>query len=153
MIRAVDVSGLAAQVHGGVAVVVAVCDAELRPEIGRGWGPRLAADGSRLTLCVSADPGSPFASGLVPGAAMAVTLSRPSTYRSVQLKGRVEHVAAPDPDQLELVEEHVRDFCAEVEPLGLPDAGRLRRHDLVAVTLEVRERYDQTPGPNAGARL
>jgi hypothetical protein len=57
--------------------------------------------------------------------------------------------------QLERVDAHVAAFVAEVEPVGLPAelARRYVHYDFIAITVAVRERYDQTPGPHAGARV
>jgi hypothetical protein len=53
------------------------------------------------------------------------------------------------------VEEHLAAFGRDVEQVGMPgDSGRrLIDRRLAAVTVAVRELYDQTPGPNAGAPL
>jgi hypothetical protein len=48
---------LAAFLHQGVAIVVATRDDEGRPEVSRGWGPRVGDDGTEVTLCVAAAPG------------------------------------------------------------------------------------------------
>jgi hypothetical protein len=77
--------------------------------------------------------------------AIAVTCSRPSTYRTVQLKGVATELGDPTGGQLEAVQRHLDSFIREVETvLGA---------DLLSVTFEVREVFEQTPGPKAGERL
>ena len=49
---------------GGVAVLVSTRDSDLQPEIVRAWGPEVSADGSSLTVCVPAAPGSRTAANL-----------------------------------------------------------------------------------------
>jgi hypothetical protein len=140
---------------GGVAVVVATRDQQLRPAITRGWGRDAPGEGAALTLCVSAAPGSQTLSNLEDNGAVAVTFSLPTSYRTVQVKGAVVDLCAPTADHLARVEEHVAAFVDEVERVGVPRAlaRRFVGPDLVAVCVAVRELYDQTPGPNAGRRL
>jgi hypothetical protein len=146
---------VAAFLVGGVAIVVATRDDELRPEIARGWGPAVAEDRASVTLCVGVAPDSRTRANLEGNGAVAATFSQPSTYRTVQLKGGAVDVTEPDGKQLARVQEHLEAFVDEVRQVGLePDRGRaLLEPELLAVTFDVRELYDQTPGPNAGARL
>jgi len=141
-------------VAGGVATIVATRDERLRPSIARAWGVKISDDGSALTLCVEAPDDSPTRSNLIPAAPIAVTCSRPTTYRTVQLKGEVTAVRAPEAGDLASVDEHVGAFSREAEKLGLAaDCGRrLLGPELLAVGIRVHEIYDQTPGPGAGGR-
>jgi nitroimidazol reductase NimA-like FMN-containing flavoprotein (pyridoxamine 5'-phosphate oxidase superfamily) len=139
----------------GVAVVVATCDARLRPAIARAWGISVSSDGTEATLCVSAPAGSKTRANLGSNAAIAVTCSQPSTYRTVQLKGRVVEIGGTSDEQLARVDAHVEAFSREAEAVGLPPGSGRRLADpgLVSVSFAVSEVYDQTPGPRAGARL
>jgi hypothetical protein len=142
-------------VQRGVAIVVATRDHDLRPEITRGWGPHVSADGASVTLCVTAPQDSKTLSNLKGNGAIAATFSLPTTYRTVQIKGSVEDLCTPTPEQLARVEAHVAAFVDEVEQVGIPRnmARRLVHPELVAVSFAVRELFDQTPGPKAGSRL
>ena len=142
---------LAAFLRSGVAVIVATRDAALRPSISRGWGPLVVADGARLVLCVEADRrGDLEATG-----ELAATFSRPTTYRSVQIKGAVKVVAEPSAADRERVAEHHAAFTAETGQIGLTPAQtrRLLFDELVTVTVMATAVFDQTPGPRAGTRL
>jgi Pyridoxamine 5'-phosphate oxidase len=138
----------------GLVVVVATRDDELRPEIARGWAPEVAPDGRSATLCVGAERDSKAMENLAANGAIAVTLGTPTTYRMFQLKGEVTAIAEPTAEQLAR-EEHAAAFAAEVAALGVsePQARRLVHRRLVSVSFAVHERYDQTPGARAGARL
>jgi hypothetical protein len=139
----------------GVAVVVATRDDDLRPAVSRAWGPQLSPDEQTLTLCVDAQAGSQTAANLVAGGQIAVTISRPSTYGTAQLKGRLTEVRPPADADRECVAAHVEGFVTEVKASGL-QASRVWEFspvDLVAVVIEVLERYDQTPGAGAGKAL
>lgn len=142
-------------VRQGVAVIVATCDATHRPAVTKGWGPVLSADGAQLTLCIDAPDGSDTRANLAAGSPVAVTLSRPTSYLSVQLKGPLSTVAEPDDDARRIAAEHVAAFVAETSALGVPEAviRATVGDELVLVAFDVVERYDQTPGPGAGRSL
>jgi hypothetical protein len=152
MAQAPDITALAGQ---GVAVVVATRDGDLRPAVSRGWGPQLSGDGAQLTLCIEAPPGSATLANLRSGSPVAVTISRPSSYSSAQLKGRVTELRDLTAGDRTRTEAHLAAFAAEVEPFGIDGAAaRLFLVDeLVTVTVDVGERFDQTPGVRAGERL
>jgi hypothetical protein len=146
---------VAALVRQGVAVIVGTCDASLVPAVSRGWGPVLSADGARLSLCVDAPAGSATWANLHAGSLLAVTLSRPTSYLSVQLKGPVTSLAEPDAEALGVVAAHLESVTAETTAIGVPPTlmRALSTTELLAVAIEVAERYDQTPGPGAGRAL
>jgi hypothetical protein len=139
----------------GAATIVATRDAEMRPALTRGWGLAVDGDGERLSLCVEVPMGSAVRANLEANGEIAVTCSRPTTYRTVQVKGAAEIVGEPDEGRLRAAREQVAAFSAEVAQLGLPaDAGEaLLVERLLAVVVEPREVFDQTPGPTAGSRL
>ena len=152
MTPAPDIAELAGQ---GVAVIVGTCDAERRPAVTRGWGPVLRDDGASLALCVDAPRGSATLANLGAGSLVAVTMSRPTSYVSVQLKGPLRTVAAPDEEALRIAEVHIEAFVRETSAIGVPESiiRPLVGTELVLVALDVTERYDQTPGPMAGHAL
>jgi hypothetical protein len=140
----------------GAAVVVATSDASMRPHVARAWAPEMLDEHGPMRLCVTAPAGSAMAYTLEEDQEIAVTVARPSTYRSVQMKGVVVDVRPPDQDQMRLVDEHSEAFVEDVERVGVsPRLVRrlLDRSALVSVTFELEELYDQTPGPAAGRSL
>jgi len=148
--------GVVARLGAGVAVVVATPDLELRPTLARAWHPRIDAGGRRVTLCVEAPLGSPIRANLERRCALAATFVRPTTYRSVQVKGTVRDVRPSTAEERRAVADHNAIFVDEVVEVGVPArvADRfLDDRELLAVTVDVRELYDQTPGPAAGERL
>ena len=146
---------LAAFVRSGVAIVVATRDDDMTPEITRAWGADVVIDGASLTICVTAPPGSKTRANLEHNGAIAVNFTLPTTYRSAQMKGSVVDVHDPSPAELARVERHIELFVEQTEQVGLSAAGarQLAERNLLAVTIAVRELYDQTPGPNAGKRM
>lgn len=139
---------------GGVAVIVATVGSDGRPVITRGWGLRYEEASSTLTLAVTAPAGSPTLANLESNRAIAVTVSEPLTYRTVQLKGVVDHIGAPSQEDRTWAHEHLDRFVAEVAKLGITSgADKLFLGDLRLVRFPVAEFFDQTPGPDAGRRL
>lgn len=140
---------------GGVAVLVSTRDSALQAEIVRAWGPEVSADGSCLTLCVPAAPGSRTAANLESNGELAALFVSATNYRAIQVKGRAESLTAPTPEQLQLIEQHVLAFAGRTRELGVDesDIRRLVRPDPVAVRIAVRTGYDQTPGRAAGMPL
>jgi len=144
-----------ALIAGGVAVVVATRDEELRPDIARGWAPQVSEDGRDVTLCLSVH-GRRTVDNLERRSEIAATFSLPTTYRSVQMKGVVVDVGEPTSAHMERARGHLEAFGREATQVGVPARHLARFFDtgrFVAVTFRVRELYDQTPGATAGARL
>jgi len=146
---------LASFFEGGVAIVVATRDAEMRPQISRAWGTRVADDGSALTICVTAGEGSRTVDNMRANGAIALTFSSPTTYRTVQAKGVVTDLREPSERDVARRDEHLEDLSDQGEQVGIERrlTRRLARGEAIAVTVAVRELYEQTPGPGAGTRL
>lgn len=150
-----DVTAL---LEAGCSIVVGVVGASGEPFATRGWSV-LVLDGSplRVRLLVGAaacarfgraDGGEPFP--------ICLTAADVRTLRSVQLKGTVQSQEAVTADDLERLRRYCDDFFGEIEDTdGIsPELmGRLVPADLVALTVEVDDLFDQTPGPAAGAPL
>jgi hypothetical protein len=147
---------LVAMMRSGVSVTVATRDDGLRPEVVRAWGPAVTADGSLLTLCVPAPPGSATRSNLEANGETAVLFVSPVDYRALQVKGAAVNLSEPTPEQLELVEEHVLAFAGNAKHLGV-ELSQIRNFvqpvGHLAVTVSVREVFNQTPGRDAGMAL
>jgi len=147
---------LRARLAEGYAAVAATCDERLRPELARVWGMEVSPDGRQVTFCVEAPPGSRMRANLQRGSIVAITATKPSTYRSMQIKGRLHGVwEATETDRARALAQ--RDaFASDVVPFGIEPARGvrfLREDTLFAAAIDVDELYDQTPGPSAGARL
>jgi hypothetical protein len=67
----------------------------------------------------------------------------------------VARSSAEPGDRLGAVARHVDSFVAETALVGVPEwlARSMVGPDLLTVTIEVAERYDETPGPGAGRAL
>jgi Pyridoxamine 5'-phosphate oxidase len=139
----------------GVACVVATRDEQLRPEITRGWGIQVDRSASRLQVCIRGESDCRTVANLRANGQMAMNITRPTTYLSLQFKGRATVLGPPTPEQLARAKEHLELFSAEAVQVGVPAPLALRfMGDLcAAVVLEVEHVFDQTPGTGAGRRL
>jgi hypothetical protein len=144
--------------EGPVSVLIGTRDSRMVPEITRGWGPSVSKDRHRVELCVPLATSRRTLDNLEGNGEIAVTFSRLSDYRTIQLKGR--HAAFGDPDSADLilVEQHRNAFVSVNESLGQHrervEAFWRAEIETSAALVKIRflleEVFDQTPGPNAG---
>jgi hypothetical protein len=107
-----------------------------------------------MRLAVTAPGESPTLANLESNALIAVTLSRPTTYETIQLKGSVGAVEQPCDQDLVRAHERLDQFAAEVALLVVEEgADNLFLDDLRVVSFEVESIFDQTLGPLAGTPL
>jgi hypothetical protein len=152
---------LAMFLESGVSVILGTRDTGLKPELVRGWGPRVREDGRRLDICLALGGAEATLENLRANGQLAMTVAHPCTYRSVQIKGRCVAIAEPDHDDLAAVERHRDAFARQSEPVGVSQAFSLafwqrelvRSPVLVRISSAPERIFDQTPGPRAGEPL
>jgi hypothetical protein len=141
--------------ESGCSTLVGTVDADGEPHAGRGWGLTVSSGDSTVRLVI--DAGDEVGRRhLSEGGLVAVTGADVRTLRSVQLKGRALAVEpATDADRA-----RARRFCdaffADVTEVDGTERALLERlvpSDFAVCLVEVDEVFDQTPGPEAGARL
>jgi hypothetical protein len=124
------------------------------PDATRGWGIELLGpDRLRVLLAANADP---TIANLADGGAMALTTTHFLTLVSWQLKGWAEKIEpATAADRIRF-----NTFCAGCvrvlhESEGAPEEviWRMVPTGIVACEMSVEQVFDQTPGPEAGARV
>jgi hypothetical protein len=146
----------------GVVIAVGTRDAGLVvPTFARGWGLRFVPESGEARVCVAESTGAETFANIADNQQIAVTFSKPTTYRTFQLKGRVLEVASASKEDIAEVLRHRATFLDEVGAVGLPrelatrvivvelEASPL----LKAIRVHVDAVFDQTPGPLAGVRL
>lgn len=150
---------LVAFCEGPVGIIVAACDSSLQSSVAFAYGCRVAPDRSRVTITVLASQAEVLLADIRATARIAVNFARPTTSRSIQLKGhdaRIEPVRAQD---LAQVTAHTRAFTEELLPLREMSEAAMAalfgytQEDLVAISFSPCDGFSQTPGPGAGARL
>ncbi|MCD9625702.1 pyridoxamine 5'-phosphate oxidase family protein [Rhabdothermincola salaria] len=145
-----------ALLEGGAALIVATVGPDGLPHAGRGWGlVVLDDDPDRLRLLVSGDDHA-LCRQLGDGGAVAVTAADVPTLRSVQLKGRSLGIEPAGPADFTTAEAYIDALFADIETAdgaARPILERWRPRAIVACTVAVEDRFDQTPGPDAGSPL
>lgn len=150
--------GLAAFLRVGVSVSVSSVAAGNRPVVGRGVGWRPEADGRTVTVFLDDAANEALVDAVTASGRVAVVLTRPTTHRSIQLKGRDARVVPAPPDAAALVDHHIADFARELAAIGYAEPFTralcaFDAADLVALSFTPDARFDQTPGPQAGEPL
>lgn len=147
--------------ESGISVVVGTRDADLIPEITRAWGLQVSKDRKCVSLSVPLATSRKTLDNLAENGQMTVCCSLPTSYKTIQLKGRcIQKVDASRTD-LASVERHREAFARMNEHIGFPRqrSEAFWRKELESSAVLIRLRFvpehifDQTPGPNAGSPL
>ena len=145
-------------IGGAVSIVVASRDAHNLPSIARATGCVVAPDRRAVSVFLARTQSPQLLADIEASGMVAVVYTRPSTNRSLQLKGtdaRVRDLTAAEGAR---VTAYIEAFGAEITPLGhtVEQARTLFRcvdGELVAVEFTPTAAFVQTPGPGAGAAL
>jgi hypothetical protein len=143
--------------ESGCALIVGTVSDDGEPHAGRAWGLDVLEDGdvARLRLLLDSEDTLTIEHA-VEGGTIAVTATNVRTLSSVQLKGRVGEPAVPTVEDVERAQRYMDWFFRDITETDGTDPALLQRFvpcGFVACTIEVHERFDQTPGPGAGGRL
>jgi hypothetical protein len=142
--------------ESGCALLVGTATPDGEPVAARGWGCRVVEAGPlRLRVLLGEDDVRGIEHARV-GDLVAVTATSLRTLRSVQLKGAITAIEAATADDEALGARYRDLFFGAAHATDGTELGLLERMTPgahVAWSVEVREVYDQTPGPTAGAAL
>jgi len=149
---------IAAFIQSGLSITVGGRDDRLIPSIAKGVGCRVEDQGRQVTVLVFAEAAEAVMRDIAHNRHVAVVFTRPSTNRTVQLKG---HDALPVPAgaaEAALVRRHLALFADDLRLLGWDPiyVNTLFLHDwsqLMAIRFTPHGAFAQTPGPGAGARM
>lgn len=148
---------LAAFVQSGVSIVLASVGQDRRPIAGVALACTVNDDGVvRVILSKLAE--ASILAAIEAGGAIAVTFSRPTTHRSIQLKARSARILQPNPRDIAAATTQSSIFRNELVEVDHSEAfaDHFVAHEVGELTvLEFRPEaaFVQTPGPGAGARL
>jgi hypothetical protein len=137
----------------GVSVLAATRDANMKPSIVRCGAARLGDEGL-VRVAVPLPEGARTLANLESTRVIALTAVLPTTYRTLQVKGRdarrIEWSGLE-----EIVIAHRAAFVEEVLAVGLAreNAPVMWSTRFVAIAFTPEEIFDQTPGPSAGLTL
>jgi hypothetical protein len=138
-----------------VMVLMAVRGADGRPALGRSMSAR-RGPARTLDIFVSAAQWPKAVAAATAGAPVAVTFSRPSDYRTFQVKGRLTASVSSSQADHALAERYQHAMGRIMTTLGVRPvylARWLTREGLTTLSLEMEEVFVQTPGPGAGRPL
>jgi hypothetical protein len=144
--------------EGSFALIVATVGPDGAPYATRAWGLTVMtneAERTELRLLLDAADTVALEHVRNPPGAIAITGGDVATLRSFQLKGHVDAIEVATADDVARAARYVDEFFSAVEATdGTPRAlmERLEPFGYVACRVTVRDRFDQTPGPGAGAR-
>lgn len=146
--------------QSGLSIILASADAQGQPSVGRALACRVSADGDTVELFLIAAKLVPLLDDLRAGRPIAVTFTRPTTHRTLQLKAPQATLHPALHADRALIAQSLRDFTADVDTLmGRSEAALLRaalgtpEAVNVRAVLQPTALYEQTPGPRAGQQL
>lgn len=145
------------ELTGPLSISIATRDADLKPHFARSFGIRLSEDHLHATVLI---PRAAFSQGLKDledNQNIAATVAHMSSFQTRQYKGKVTDIRECDDSDYELMFA-VRQAGSENSALFFgPKAGegwnRYILRPAVAVTFELSELYEQSPGAKAGDKI
>jgi len=149
---------LIAMVHSGVSAIVSSCDAALRPSIMRAVGSTITPDGRLITVYLARRQCRQLLQDVATTGRIAVVFSQPRSHRAVQVKANSATARAAQAADQPVLQRYLAAMEVEIGHIGI-DPGFTRAmlahrlEDVVAVSFEPSQAFDQTPGPKAGASL
>lgn len=149
---------LLAMMDRGVSVIVASRDLALRPSLMRALGSSIDAGGRSITVFVSRRQSRQLVQDIAATGHVAVVFSEPATHRTVQVKASRATLRQAGPADEPVLARYLASMEHEIQRVGYPPSMTRamlahRREDLVAISFEPEQAFDQTPGPKAGSLL
>ena len=149
---------LLAMMRRGVSCIVGSRDAALRPSLMRAVGSDVTPDAGTVTVYLARSQSRQLLQDIAATGHLAVVFSEPASHRTVQFKARTARVRPATDDDLPVLARYLASMEREIQRVGYgADVARAllahRLEDVVAVSFEPEQAFDQTPGPRAGAPL
>jgi len=143
---------------GGVSVQVASHDAQRRPSVMRAIGSEVHVDKGLVTVYLSRRQASQLVQDVSATGSIAAVFSEPYSHRTVQVKATRATLRNAQAADEPVLARYLAAMERQVERVGLePPLTRAmlayRIEDLVAISFEPEQAFDQTPGATAGAPL
>lgn len=142
-------------IESGVMMLVGTRDAKLRPECVRAVGATVAADRRTIHLFLNDATSQRTIANLRAGSPIAVCFNRAVDHQSVQVKGMPLAVRAPAESERGVTRHYLSSFTEALYQVGMARSlsRQLRVEPCTVVDLDIRELFQQTPGPEAGQPL
>ncbi len=154
--RVIDAE-LAGFLTGSVSIIAGSRNADNRPALVRAHGCRVSRDGRRMGVLVLEEQAAEVLDDVRDNGRIAVVFTRPSTHRSVQVKGDDARVLRPRAGDRLRARAYRESMLGELAHVGVA-AARVRAllaevGSLAVIEFAVSGAFVQTPGPDAGRPL
>ena len=145
---------LYALLDGPSITYIATRDAALVPMSTIAFGLQHSDDDKEITLFLPVALSPPILANLRDNGQMTVSLVCPSDHRAIQIKGTWLGERRTGDDDRAFLSRYRDAMVQEMKSVGVPRSawGRLAWWPTLALRMEVREVFVQTPGPSAGRR-
>ncbi len=146
---------LSSLLDGPSIMYLATRNAALEPLSSMAFGLQAAPDSSEVTVFIPAVMAGGTMANLRDNGQMAVSLVRPSDHSSIQLKGTWLGERRTDESDRAFLMRYRDALEEELNLVGVPRSiwNRLVWWPSVALRMQLRDVFVQTPGPGAGRRL
>ena len=140
--------------ESGASIVIGTRDAMRRPEVARAGGAKVDRTANRITVFLAEAVAGRTVANLSANGDIAVSFTAVYSHRSIQAKGKVVSVAPAADSERDVVKHYMSAWAEVLYQTGIPRAVTLQcaSWPAVAITFDVRETFNQTPGPKAGDR-
>ena len=150
-----EVKGFVAQPP--LAMCLGTRNAQLKPQVTRAFSAKVSEDGTQITMYISKYFVEACLANLNDNGKVAFTTGSPLTHVSYQFKGQYVGIHDCTEEDYAFMQGNVGAFTEVLEQYYGPDmAATLRNFPLnpsVAITFNVEDVFNQTPGPGAGNKL
>jgi hypothetical protein len=149
---------LLALMDKGISCIVGSCGLDMRPSIMRAVGSSITAGGAGVTVYISRSQSRQLLQDIASTGRIAVVFSEPATCVTVQLKSGNARIRSAQASDEAALARYLKSMEPQIQQVGFgPVYARAmlahRLEDLVAISFEPSQAFDQTPGPKAGATL
>ncbi len=141
--------------ESGLSTLVGTTSTERRPHCMRAIGVTVHDAGHSARVYLPCAGAKRTVENLLATRKIAVTLSKPPTHRTLQLKGCLEHICQTPEHERTEVERLFATFLEDLVFIGVPRGiiARTNRWPCWSVDFSVDGLFEQTPGPRAGQVL
>lgn len=139
----------------GLSIHMGTRNARLEPNGARVVALTVEEDHEHLRAYVTTTDVTAVLSNLEDNGHAALACTRPADDRACQVKGTFVSIRPAEPTEMAEVQRQWGGFLDQLQRVGIPPAATQRwtSWPCVVVRLKVTAAFDQTPGPDAGARL
>jgi hypothetical protein len=149
---------VASFISSGVSITASSRDSRFIPSISRVLGCTTNSQGSLVRIFLVKSQALQLLRDVAATAEIAIVFSKPSSHKTLQLKGKDAHQSAILDSDLILIEGSLKGFSDDIFSLGYSREFAQAFHhysltDLTAISFTPAAIYEQSPGPDAGKAL